>query len=116
MGENLLDHHGILNGGDNPERAATDRAGLDVDTEDAHQALCPGHRGAAFGRRGLLAVIGGLAFVASASLGRCHQGAVLTVRRKHAMEPREVDSGLRHQRGQPGNEIQRLKDDVRSAS
>ncbi len=105
MRENLLDHHRVLDAGDDPERATTGRTGLDVDAEDAHQALCPGHRGPAFGRRGLLAVIGDLALVAPASLGRCHQGAVLTVRREHAMEARQVDSRLRYQRGQPGDEI-----------
>jgi len=31
------------------------------------------------------------------------------------MKTDQVDAGLRHQRGQPGNEIQRLKDDVRGA-
>jgi hypothetical protein len=43
-----------------------------------------------------------------------HQRSVLAVRRKHAMKARQVDSGLRHQRGQFGYEIHRLEDDVGS--
>ena len=41
-----------------------------------------------------------------------HQRSVLAVRRKHAMKACQVDSGLRHQGGQFGYEIHRLKDDV----
>ena len=34
---------------------------------------------------------------------------------KHTVKAGEVDAWLGHQSGQPGNEIQRLKDDVRGA-
>jgi hypothetical protein len=37
----------------------------------------------------------------------------LAVRGKHTVEARQVDAWLGHQGGQPGNKIQRLKDDVR---
>ena len=75
----------------------------------------PGHRGPAFGRRWLLALVGDLALVAPTSLGRCHQAAASAVRREYAMEARQVDSGLRHQCSQPGDEIQWLEDDMRCA-
>ena len=59
MGENLLNDYRVFFAGDDPERATTDRANLDVDAEHAHQPLRPSHRCPAFGRRGLLALIGG---------------------------------------------------------
>jgi len=58
VGEDLLDDVGILNARDDSYRTAADRAGLDVDPEDPFQALRPGHRGAAFGWRGLLRIRG----------------------------------------------------------
>ena len=54
------------------------------------------HQCLAFGRRLLLSLVGGLAFVAPAALRRCHQGAVFAVRREYTMEVREVDPDLRN--------------------
>ena len=34
VGEDLLDHLGVLDAGDDPQRPATGRASLDVDTEN----------------------------------------------------------------------------------
>jgi len=42
VGEDLLDHLGVLDAGDDPHRPAARLAGLDVDAEDSFQALCPG--------------------------------------------------------------------------
>ena len=39
-----------------------------------------------------------------------HQRSVLAVGREHAVEARQVDPGLWDQRGQPGDEVQRLED------
>ena len=57
VGEELLDHLGILETRDDPYRTAAGRAGLDVDAEDPLQALCRSHRSAAFGRRQISFVI-----------------------------------------------------------
>ena len=51
MGECLLDNHGIFNAGDHVDAATTFSAGLDIDVEDALEALRPGHGRAAFGRQ-----------------------------------------------------------------
>ena len=40
---------------------------------------------------------------------------MFAVRCEHTVKAGEVDAGFGHQGGQPGNEIQRLKDDVRGA-
>ena len=45
--------------------------------------------------------------------GPPHQRTVFTVKGKDTVEARQIDAGLGHQGGQPGDEIQRLKDDVR---
>ena len=39
MGQDLLDHLGIFDAGDDPDRPTAGRAGLDVDAEYALQAL-----------------------------------------------------------------------------
>jgi hypothetical protein len=44
VSEGRLDHHRIFDARDDAHRAAAARAGLDVDTEHALQALCPAHR------------------------------------------------------------------------
>jgi hypothetical protein len=115
VGEDLLDDTGVLNARDDAHRPAAGRAGLDVNTEHPFQALRPGHRGAAFGRCRLLG-IRGLGMPASpAPLGRCHPRTVFAVGRKHAVEARQVDPRFRHQRCQPGNEVEGLEDNVRGA-
>ena len=44
-----------------------------------------------------------------------HLRPVGAVRREHAVEAGEIDSRFGHQRGQPGDEIQRLEEHVRGA-
>jgi hypothetical protein len=39
VGENLLDHRGVFDAGDDPKHPAAGRTGLDVDAEDAFEAL-----------------------------------------------------------------------------
>ena len=71
------------------------------------------HRCSAFGGCWVLPIVTRLGFVAFAPFGGRHQRAVLAVRREHPMKAGEIHSGLRHQGGQPGKEIQWLEDDVR---
>ena len=44
-----------------------------------------------------------------------HRCAVLAVRGKYAIEARQVDPRLWHQGGEPGDEVQRLEDDMGGA-
>ena len=48
MGEDLLDHHRILNAGNDLDGTAAFPAGLDVDGEHPLESLRPGHRCPAF--------------------------------------------------------------------
>jgi hypothetical protein len=66
------------------------------------------YHGAVFGWRRLLRVRGPGMPTAPAPFGRCHSRAVFTVERKHAVEAGEVHPRFRHQRCQPGNEIERV--------
>lgn len=111
--EDLLNHHWVFDAGDDPDRPAAGTASLDVDIENSLEPLCPCHRRSPFGGRWRF--IGYPGLVAPAPLCRRHQGPVLAVRRKYPMKPGKVDSWPGHQRGQAGNEIQRLKDHVRGA-
>jgi hypothetical protein len=76
------------------------------------QALCPGHGAVALFRCFVFVFLSGAAF---ATFARRHIYPVVTVGREYAAQPRQVDSRFWHQRCQPGDEIQRLEDDVRSA-
>jgi hypothetical protein len=111
--EYLLNHHRVFDAGNDLHGPAAGRTGLNVDAKDAFQALRPGHGGPALSRRWWF--IGYPGLVALAPFGRGDQGAMFTVRRKHAVESCQVHSGLGHQGGEPGHEIQRLEDDVRGA-
>ena len=115
VGEDLLDNLCVLDARDDPHHPAAGRTGLDVDPKDPLEPLRPSHRGAAFGWRRLLRICGPGVPAALAPLGRCHLRAVLAVWRKHAMETGQVDPRFRHQSCQPGNEVQRLEDDMRRA-
>jgi hypothetical protein len=68
MGEDLLDHHWILDAGNDFHCAAAFTTCFDIDVEHAFQALCPGHGGAPFGGRWQR--IGYLGLVAFAPLRR----------------------------------------------
>ena len=62
------------------------------------QTLRPAHRGASFGRCRLLPIRCRGSLTALAPLRRCHQGAILTVRRKEPVKARQVDPRPEHQR------------------
>ncbi len=88
--------------------------------EHTFQALRPAHREGETGTRSrgwpgpcpslggglLLALVGGVGLVAPTPLGRRHQRTVFAVRGKDTVETRQVDAGLGHQGGQPGDKIQ----------
>ena len=50
-----------------------------------------------------------------AAPGRRHLLTPSVVRRKDPVVTREVDPGRRHQRGKPGDKVERLKHDIRGA-
>jgi len=84
--------------------------------EDAFQSLRPGHGRVAFGRHLVLRLIECLGLAGFATPGGRHQRTVLAVRGKHPMGACQVNAGPGHQSYQPGNEVQRLKDDMRGAN
>jgi hypothetical protein len=107
--EDMLDHYRIFNTGYRLHGAATDATGLDVD--NTLEPLRSGHRGSAFG--GCWRLIRSPGLVTPAPLCRHHQRPVLAAGRKHPMKPGKIlHTRLRHQRCQPGYEIQRFKDDM----
>jgi hypothetical protein len=108
VSEDLLDHRRIFDAGDDFHRATAFLAGLDVDIENALEALRPGHRGPPSG--GCWRFFGFPGLVAPAPPGRGDHGAMPAVRGEHAMEAGEVDLGSGHQGRQPCHEIQRIKD------
>jgi len=62
-----------------------------------------------------LPLLGGSGFGAPPPLRRCHRCSLLAVRGKYPMEVRQIDPGFWHQGGEPGDEIERLEDDMRGA-
>ena len=108
VGENLLDHHRVFDAGDDPDRAAAGLTDLDVNIEPPLEPLRPAHRGAEFGGRLDLRLIGQLSLCAFAPFRRGHPRTVFAVGRKHPVETYQVDPRLGHQSRQPGNEVQRL--------
>ena len=71
--EDLLDHRPILYAGDDPKRPAAAAAALDIDAENAPEALCPADRGAPLGLDRLLRPFpGAAALAAGAATGRGH--------------------------------------------
>ena len=115
MVEDLLNHHRVFNAGDDFHHTASVATCFNIDIKDALESLRPGHGRAARGLGLILRFVSAIGFVALASLGWRYQSAVLAVRGKHAVETGEVDARFGHQRCQPGDEVQRLKDHVRRA-
>jgi len=125
VSEYLLDNHGIFNAGDHFDAAATLSAGLDIDVEDALEALHPepapdlirGHGRPTFGRRLVLRLIRRFGLVALTPFGGRHQRTVLAVRSEYTVKAGEgeVDAWLGHQGGEPGDEVQGLENDMRGA-
>jgi hypothetical protein len=120
--EDLLDDGRVFDAGDDLYRSAALATSFDVEVEYALQALCPRHRSVALGR-GVVGDVWRLALAArfdmlTAGLAAFCRGdlrAVFTVEGKNTVKSDEVHSGLGHQGGQPGDEIQGLKEDTRGA-
>jgi len=107
--EDLLDQHRVFDAGNDLDGAAAFTTGLDVDIEYTLQSLRPGHRCPALSGRLVRCFIGHSGFVALASPRGRYHCTVLAVRREHAMKASQIDAGLRHQRRQSGDEVQRLE-------
>ena len=92
-------------------------ADLDVDVENPFEALHPGHSAVPLCWTLVVPVrIGRFWWIGLlAALGRRDLNTVFAVRCKDPVESGEVDSWLGYQRGQFGNEIQRLKDHMGGA-
>jgi len=71
-----------------------------------------GHRGAVLGRSGLFRIAGRGTPASSAPLRRRHPRPVPAVGGEYPGETRQVDPRLRDQGHQPGDEVERLEDDV----
>ncbi len=113
--EDLINYHWIFDAGDDLDVAAAVLAGLDVDVENALEPLRPAHGGPAFDRCWAVRRICRTGLVALTALGRRHLRTMRTVGGEHAMKSCQVDSRLRHQRDESGDEVHRLEDDVRGA-
>jgi len=110
--ENFVDDYLIFDTRNHPCFTAALLADRHIDVERSLQALRPGH--------GLVPLLWCFFFIflvgsALAPLGRCYIDSMFTIGCKNAVEPGQVYSRFRHQGSQLGNEIQRLKDDVRRA-
>jgi hypothetical protein len=112
VGEYLMDDVGVVDSGDDLHRALAVGAGLDVDVEYALQALRPGHGGAGFGGG---FCFGGAGTLAVAALSLRDVGALMMVRGKDAVIAREVDTGVGHQGGESGDEVERLEKEMGGA-
>ena len=80
---------------DYPDSTTTRFAGRNINIECLLQPLRLGHRGVTFVGRTTFCITY-LKLVALATFCRCYQGKVLAIRREHALEPGQVNSGLRH--------------------
>ena len=106
MRKDRLDHHRIFDTGDDAQRAAAVRAGIDVDAEHALKRCA--QRIATWCSAGLRA-----AALAECALHR--QDMVTSARCEHAMVAPEVHPWPGHQRGEPGQKVQLLEHDVGGA-
>ncbi len=92
-------------------------ADFNINIEDSLEALHPGHGAVALCRTLVTPVsIETFRFVGLlAPLGGCYLNSVFAVRCKDAVEACEVDSRLRYQRSEFGDEVQRLEDHMGGA-
>ena len=93
VGEDLLDHDRVFDTSNDLDVAAAAFADLDVDVENALQALCPSHGGPTFGGRGVFRRIRRAGLVTLAALGRRHLCTMRAVGGEYAMKSSEVDPG-----------------------
>jgi hypothetical protein len=103
----------VARGGNDLDRAPTIRTSLHINLENPLEARRPLHRRTPFGRCAVFGWLCGLRTPTPA--GRRDPGPVGAVGCKHPVEAGQVQSRRRDERGQPGDEIQRLEDHVGSA-
>ena len=84
VSEDLLDHHRVLDAGDDAHRPAAHRAGLDVDAEHALEALRPSHPRPALGRGALVCLDkwGQTRFAVTREIGVCPEWHLLKRKRQ----------------------------------
>ena len=107
MRKNLVDHLDVVNARNDSHWTLAMSANSDVNVEHPFQSHRPAHLSTTLftiWRRFCCCWLGLFFFRFT-----CHRGAVLTVRRKHTMEPRQVMPGFGYQGWQSGNEIQRFE-------
>ncbi|OES47442.1 hypothetical protein A7R77_33065 [Pseudomonas aeruginosa] len=117
MLENLLNDLRIFDAGNHFDVTAAVFADFNINIEDSLEALHPGHGAVALCRTLVTPVsIETFRFVGLlAPLGGCYLNSVFAVRCKDAVEACEVDSRLRYQRSEFGDEVQRLEDHMGGA-
>ena len=108
-GKNLIDHHRVLDAGDNLYSTTAFTAGLDIDIENPHQSLCPGHGCARFGRRLVFQFIWRFNLVAFAPSGRRHQCTVLAVGSEHTVKSGQINPGPGYQCSEASHKVQRFE-------
>ena len=106
VGEYLLDDYRIFNAGDHFDAATTGTARLNVNIEHALEPLSPSHGCTTFGGCLGLRLIRCFGLAAFAPLCRRHLRTMFAIGREYTMKTGEIDSGLGHQSGQLGDEIQ----------
>jgi hypothetical protein len=93
MREDLANHRGLFDGGDDLQLAPAVRAMRDVDVEDALEQARPTHARGSLRRR-----LGG--FTGFLERSRHDRGTQSGVRGEHAVEADQVQARARYQRGQ----------------
>lgn len=93
MAEDLADHDGIFDAGNDFHGAATGLAGFDVDVEGPLEALCPSHGGMTPGGGLVRGFVRRVGFSSLTTPGRSNQCSMVDVGREHAVEAGEVDAG-----------------------
>jgi hypothetical protein len=116
MRQNSLDYRRVFNAGNDLDLTTAPFAGLDIDVKDTLEPLHPGHRLVALVRRLVQPVSPGrlTPLAPPAPLGRRYPHTKFAIGRENPVKARQICAWLRYQGRQLGNEVQRLKYDVRS--
>ncbi len=109
MRKNALDERRVLDARDHLELPAAAAAALDFDREHAFEPLHPGHAHAF--RHGTL---GGIGVPRAAARGGDRR-AQRVVRGEHSVVSRQMHARRRHECGKPGQQVERLEQDMRRA-
>ncbi len=113
--EDPVDHHRVLDTGNDAHHAAAGRARLNVEVEHPLDALASGDRCPALDRRLTLRFIRRAGLVALTPFRGGNTGAKFSVGGEHAINACQIDSRPGHQRRQSCHAIQWLEDHMRRA-